>query len=459
VTQLPPSIRPYPPSQSVGPWREAPANDGEPVTRPAWWRTVDLDGVFAFAMFLPMVFLLQLGTKGAAAFVGATVLYTAMQYRRANEILVPRLFLLIPGALACFSLVWSDLPVESLKYGLELGVTLMAALVLSSAQRPDMVLRGIAAAFFIYIVASLIGGGSVAIGMTGGTAFSGLTNSKNLVADIASTGLIITLGAAWLAARGRSWWWAAGLAVAAALEILVIVEARSAGAMLAVSVGLAAMFALAALRLLPTGLRGIMTVVLGFVVLMVGLFYRSISAALVEFATVAFDKDPSLTGRTYLWGRAFDLINEKPLLGRGFHAFWQQGNPDAEGLWRYAGIIERSGFTFHNTFIEILVQLGWTGLVILCGVLIIGILCLAVRFVRAPTIAICVWGGVLMYELVRMPIESIGYEPFFFSTVLLTAALGMAFSPAFEAGRVRQAQQQPSARVIRLREFRPRPAR
>ena len=49
------------------------------------------------------------------------------------------------------------------------------------------------------------------------------------------------------------------------------------------------------------------------------------------------------------------------MLGRGYYAFWRQGNLDAEGLWRYFGIDSRGGFTFHNTLVDILVTLGWIG--------------------------------------------------------------------------------------------------
>jgi len=41
---------------------------------------------------------------------------------------------------------------------------------------------------------------------------------------------------------------------------------------------------------------------------------------------------------------------------------------------------------------------------------------------------VCFWLSVLVYELVRMPIESIGFTEFYFSTVLLFMAMGSAFA-------------------------------
>jgi len=438
------------------PWREqASAERSKVRPRAAWRQYVDLDGLFAFLMFAPMVFVLQLGMFGAAAFVGAAALYAAIRLRRTGEILISRSFLLLPAIFACFSFLWSEAPGESFKYGLELGVTLVAALFLTAARRPDMVLRGMALAFLLHGVVSLALGGTVAVGNFGQTAFSGLSGSKNLVADIASTGLVITLGAAWLAARKRAWLWTALLVIGTAVEIWIVIQARSAGAMLSLGVGVATLFALASLLRAPAALRGFITFVVAIVVSAVAVYYRAIAEALVQVAAAVFDKDASLTGRTHLWDRAFELVRERPVLGRGFYAFWQQGNPDAEGLWRYAGITDRTGFTFHNSLIEILVQLGWAGVLLFGAVLIAGIICFAIRFVRAPSLVLCVWGAVLCYELVRMPIESIGFAPFFFSTVLITGALAMAFSPRERSApaQIVEVVDIPAENVIHFREF------
>jgi exopolysaccharide production protein ExoQ len=152
---------------------------------------------------------------------------------------------------------------------------------------------------------------------------------------------------------------------------------------------------------------------------------------MIDWGATLFDKDPTLTGRTYLWYRAAELIHEKPVLGRGYYAFWLQGNTDAEGLWRYFGIQERGGFTFHNTLVEILVSLGWAGVVVIGATVLIGAVALVRRFVSRPNLALVFWIAIFLYQLARTPIESIGIAPFYFSTVLCFAALGAAF------GRVR----------------------
>jgi exopolysaccharide production protein ExoQ len=180
-------------------------------------------------------------------------------------------------------------------------------------------------------------------------------------------------------------------------------------------------------------IRTLMTTVLGFCLLAAALASRALSEALIEIGARFLDKDPTLTGRTYLWQRAADLIAEKPALGKGFHAFWQQGNLDAEGLWQFAVIDNRSGFNFHNTAIEILVHLGWVGLIVCAATLIIAAGFLIARYLTRPTLVTCFWLSMLVYEMVRMPIESIGFNEFYYPTVLLFLALGSAFAPLREA--------------------------
>ena len=114
-------------------------------------------------------------------------------------------------------------------------------------------------------------------------------------------------------------------------------------------------------------------------------------SSLVEDSMTLFEKDPTLTGRTYLWQRAADFIAEKPALGAGFNAFWVQGNPDAEGMWRFAGITERMGFSFHNTLIEWLVNIGWVGVSLLTIVAIVSTILMVRRVMTRPTLALCFW--------------------------------------------------------------------
>ncbi len=405
---------------------------------------IDLDGAFAFALIVPLLFIAQLTTLGAAAFAAIAALYLMLRRRRLGEALGPRAFLFVIPVLAILSVVWSEAPGDSLRYALEYTLTIAAGLLLASARRQTSVLHGLMLAFAVYIGFAVTLGRSVGVGVgAGGEAFSGLTASKNLLADIASTGLLISAGSGMAAIRDRRWIWLTLPTLAIALELYAVIAARSAGALLGLGLGLAALTALAPLLVTGRVLRAWFTGAVGLLLLTAGLTYRTLTVALISLGANLFDKDPTLTGRTYLWYRAADLIHEKPLLGAGYYAFWRQDNLDAEGLWRYFGINSRGGFTFHNTLVDMLVTLGWIGAVVIVIVVLVCVFALIRRFVTQPSLTLVVWISLLLYQLVRTPIETIGLAPFYFSTLLMFAALGAAFR------RLRPAPSQQPAPIYR----------
>jgi exopolysaccharide production protein ExoQ len=389
---------------------------------------IDIDGLFALALFLPMLFIGNITTMGGAVIAALVPLYLFLRRDRLFEVFLPRSFLfLIPGY-ALFSVIWSEATGESLRYSVELLVTICAGLLLSSARNQEAVIRGIAVAFLCYVAASLFFGHSVGIGVgAGGEALAGLSSGKNLLADIAAHGLVVSAAVTLMAMQGRSWLWILFGLVAIGLDLYCALAARSAGALVGMGMAIMAFAGLTPLVYAGKVVRAWVTGMVGVCLVAIGLSYSTIAQALMTIGTSVFDKDSTLTGRTYLWYRAADLIRESPLLGHGFYAFWLQGNIDAEGLWRYFGMDNRGGFTFHNTFVEILVMLGWVGLTLIGAVVLTGVLFLVRRFVTKPNLPLVFWISILMYELARTPIETIGVAPFYFSTALLFGALGAAF--------------------------------
>jgi exopolysaccharide production protein ExoQ len=73
-----------------------------------------------------------------------------------------------------------------------------------------------------------------------------------------------------------------------------------------------------------------------------------------------FGRDSTFTGRTRVWEKALEAINDRPLLGYGHSAFW--GNP------RVAAEMEReiwwSPPTAHNGYLDILLSIGVIGLIL-----------------------------------------------------------------------------------------------
>ena len=77
----------------------------------------------------------------------------------------------------------------------------------------------------------------------------------------------------------------------------------------------------------------------------------------------ALGKDPSLTGRTDIWASLMRRVAERPWTGYGYGAFWGRigESPPADWVRKETGWIVPSA---HNGWIDLLVQLGWPGAIL-----------------------------------------------------------------------------------------------
>ena len=84
----------------------------------------------------------------------------------------------------------------------------------------------------------------------------------------------------------------------------------------------------------------------------------------------ALGKDPSLTGRTEIWDSLMRKVADRPWTGYGYGAFWGRIGESVPADWvrKETGWIVPSA---HNGWIDLLVQLGWPG-AILVGALMAG---------------------------------------------------------------------------------------
>jgi exopolysaccharide production protein ExoQ len=130
----------------------------------------------------------------------------------------------------------------------------------------------------------------------------------------------------------------------------------------------------------------------------------------------------TLTGRVFLWQHAIQSIGENPILGVGFTAYWQPGNPGAEELWAY-GHVGKGGFHFHNTYLQVGVDLGLVGLFTLLAILLV----MGKRAVSAivspqPSYEVLFAIAVFLLLLLRTPLEVEMFTQFELATILLCLA-------------------------------------
>lgn len=380
----------------------------------------------SFAITVQVMFLPNTGAAGVVAIL-ATIGVLAFTHVRA---ITSRSLHSFPANVFCIvallSTFWSAHPRITATYALELLVTTVIAMIVSGVSGRRGVLTGLAGGLSFYVIVSLVVGGSVAMGAHGGEAFSGLTGSKNFLAATAVFALIALVCAVGEAVTEGALRRAALLGAAIPVVAFVMLASRSSGAIVETVVIMAVVAFMAIVRLLRIEFRLIALLVLLSAIALLGIMYYLQRDAIDSFVLAAFQKDPTLTGRVYLWQRADEIIAQSPWLGRGYYAFWVQGDLDPEGLWQWAGISLRGGFNFHNTMREVLVAFGWIGFSIFAIATVYALCSRCIHCVIEAEFYDIFWLGVLVYNLLAMSWEAALPEPFNMASILLIAA----FRPA-----------------------------
>jgi exopolysaccharide production protein ExoQ len=163
----------------------------------------------------------------------------------------------------------------------------------------------------------------------------------------------------------------------------------------------------------------------------------------------AVGKDPTLTDRTKIW--AFVLgMHTNSLIGTGYESFWM--GPRLQHVWQKAGL---GGLTeAHNGYLEVYLNLGIIGVVLLIGFLISGYRNICRRLKSSPSLAslnLALWTIMLFYCVTEA-----GFRSGYMWTILLLATLALprlaeekthyvsAFESAGTPGRFMRAPLQPT---------------
>ncbi|MFC0202805.1 O-antigen ligase family protein [Novosphingobium soli] len=390
------------------------------------------DGAFAASIVacrLPA----NLGMPGALGCLLLTGLYVLVRRGQARDALARGWSQLAYPAFALLSVAWTIYPAVTLRAAVQMILTAFAGLVLSQAARPRAVLTGLFVAYATYTLASLLADNVHPDGHSGALALYGMGGeAKNFFADTAGTAFLLAVATMAMGLERRAILAAlssAGVAVACAIAT---VRAHSAGAVAALGLAGGLLVALLVLRHRSPTLKLVAVLaVLGLLVLG-AVSFQTLLTSIQELS----GKDAGLTGRGYLWYRADFIIAERPWLGTGYFGFWTPGNPDAIGFWRHFNVRqEATGYSFHNSYIQTLVETGWIGLSIMVACWIGGTLALMRRFVLTPSLATCFWLSYLALQFSKSPVEPIRPAGLIAPTIMLFAALGFGCFPV--ARRIR----------------------
>lgn len=268
-----------------------------------------------------------------------------------------RCWWLVPfPVLACVSVLWSIEPTGTLNGAIRIGMTTAMAVLIGTRFRSADLARMLFWVLFVAVgcsVLSALAGLSFAL-MDDGSTARGLFTHKNTLGSRGA--LLFVVALALLLAGWRP------LLVLSALPAAVaaVLMSRSAAGLALLAIAMVTVPVGLALRgsgiqvLLRTAI--VLAVLTGLAFLVVLFRIDPVLAALD-----ALGRDATLTGRSLLWEVALQHMADRPLLGTGFDAFWAAGID-----WRTLFVLEELGnvLNFHNTFLEVGVQLGWLGLAV-----------------------------------------------------------------------------------------------
>ncbi len=404
-----------------------------------WW--------FSFLSFTGLVFETRFGTAAMALCLIAWVPLVAERPRRTMRCLRSQTLPWLVPLLALTSSLWSIEPGLTLRFGIELLLFTAVAIISASSQSLGSFVSSLACALFLGLVASAAFGERTVIGTTGEVALIGIFGSKNNFASFVC--LMLLAGIATLGETRQDWRLRLVAVAGLLLSPVLLVEARSLGALFTAGGSVAAVVLVLALARMAPRRRVpaiIILLLLGGCAALLAILFMAAEDIDVSSIIVSMGKDPGLTGRTFLWSRARDYMAAAPLLGVGFQAFWVQGHVEAEGLWSFAQIEGRAGFHFHNTFYEAGVELGWVGIITLFGTLLVATKRVIGLALRRPDGGSAFLLGLFVFFAFRLTVEVDLMGSFSPGCLFLAAALVYGRSPGLPT-RERPVLRARSARV------------
>jgi exopolysaccharide production protein ExoQ len=380
--------------------------------------------MWSLAVFSMMCFVLAAANLGGplplAAFLGIWVLVgTARPAYWLNVFAENKLLWLMP-VIAIASILISQDPAYSARTATELVVATGCSIVLTKTLGDKAFVSSLAVALlFVAGISFVFGGTELVTGQTG-DALHGVFESKNYFALILSLGCLANLAV--LLDRSQP----ALLRILGSMGVLtcifLLIAARSVDAVASTFAALLVLGFVTGLGTLPPRHRPTLvtlaTILLAACVLIFGLL--SLTSNL-DVILASLGKNSSLTGRTYLWLRAAELIAERPVFGYGYQAFWIHDFTEAEGLWRWGHVVARAGYHFHNLYYETLIELGYIGLTGLI-VTLLAITTVTTRWaLRNASARSGFFLSLVTLFLLRSPLEVDLGGPFSIGTILLTA--------------------------------------
>ncbi|OCP03410.1 MULTISPECIES: O-antigen ligase [unclassified Ensifer] len=349
-----------------------------------------------------------------------------VDYRRVLGNYGWRLWILGFAVFACLSVFWSAAPSITARAGIQYLSHVVCALIAMRLVNVKTLARGAVVGTGVVLAYSLLFGVYHLDPLDGTYSFVGAFASKNQLGFYASLGIYFAFVAP--VALGERGLWLAASGTVGLLSAYCLLASQSATSVLTTAVIVGLWLCMRVVGLLsPNHRKGLF---LAAAVCGVMVAVAAVYGGGVDFILGLFGKDSTLTGRTYLWQQGVEAAMASPVVGVGYQAYWVQGFSEPERLWEEFYIATRSGFHFHNTFIEAMVETGAIGLVLLSGILLVTVLGHTKRLLTADhDTQSSVLFGIAVLLLIRSFVEIDILNPYHVGSFLLYFAAGKLTLP------------------------------
>jgi exopolysaccharide production protein ExoQ len=388
-------------------------------------------------VFFVSVTAVLLGNAGNAAgayiFLGLWVVLGGFYVRASARALTSSgIIWLFPG-FALLSALWSQTMGGTLRYGAEFVSTVGCALLAAALLTPRQLISALMCCLLVVAMVSIAFGRTQVDPLSGVASFVGVFAQKNELAFFVSLMLLGSLATMLDKAQPIAFRLLGFLALGVEAPLLVMTRSAASEitAVVAAGVLIANLFVSRLSRFGRARLFFACVMIMLPALALVGLADDGVNYFIVK----VMGKDMTLTGRTVLWEHAATLIPSHPMLGVGFQAFWRQNEVEAESLWNQFHILSRTGFHFHNTYVEAVIELGYIGGALLVAT-VLSVMVGVLRWSwRTGSIPASFFVALMACLLVRSFVEVDMTFPFQIGTFLLFVAARYACSRPLEAGR------------------------
>lgn len=391
----------------------------------------DLSDALLFALGVVTIVLQLALALGAVVPVGVAGCAVAMALLLRERVFgIGRVWLLaIYPLFVIASTFWSPDPGLTFRYALQLGVTLVTAFLLIAA----MDLRRFILVLFLasagVCVASYLNGTTAPY--TKGLVVVGYVGSKNGIASCAHMAMFS--GIAVLFDRGWPRWLKLAAVAAIGFSLFIISVSYAASVTVVTALSLVLIPLLLALHAVPRQGRLASVLLVLAATLAVAPVLPMLGQQVQQYVFKTFDKDPTLTGRTYLWQVADQWIADRPIIGWGYRYQWLSGSPGSIGILRSQQITDARVFSVHQTYLDAWIDLGVIGLTVLVLTFLIGMAAALWQAAYAGGMA-NVFSAVYLIGLIARSTGETLLGPFYAYGTIMFALFGYALLPLVSGG-------------------------